>query len=167
MTFPNSPPLFLYGSLLTSRSRRSVRDWDVAEARPSGVTECLETKSGQQTLITLRSPIAASLLPRTSCPTHGTRGGPPEFSLVAAIFEDAVRCVHRASRGVTDRQFLDAVEWIASERGDWPFAFVNVCGFLGVDAAAVRKRLRIWDERVERDSRARVTQKADARSHAA
>jgi hypothetical protein len=105
--------------------------------------------------------LTANLLP------HGTRGCLPEFSLVAAIFEDAVRCVHRASRGVTDRQFLDAVEWIASERGDWPFAFVHVCGFLGVDAAAVRKRLRIWDERVERGSRARVTQKADARSHAA
>jgi hypothetical protein len=67
----------------------------------------------------------------------------PELSLVAALFEDAVRCVHRASRGVTHRQFLDAVEWIASERGDWPFAFVHVCSFLGVDAAAVRKRLRI------------------------
>ena len=44
---------------------------------------------------------------------------------------------------MTHRQFLDAVEWIASERGDWPFAFVHVCSFLGVDAAAVRKRLRI------------------------
>jgi len=67
----------------------------------------------------------------------------PELSLIAALFEDAVRCVHRTSRGVTHRQFLDAVEWIASERDDWPFAFVHVCSFLGVDAAAVRKRLRI------------------------
>ena len=67
----------------------------------------------------------------------------PELSLIAALFEDAVRCVRRASRGVTHRQFLDAVEWIGSERGDWPFAFVNVCGFLGVNAAAVPKRLRI------------------------
>ena len=74
---------------------------------------------------------------------HGTRVCLPEISLIAAIFEDAVRCVHRASRGVTHRQFLDAVEWIGSERGDWPFAFVNVCGFLGVNAAAVPKRLRI------------------------
>jgi hypothetical protein len=32
---------------------------------------------------------------------------------------------------VTHRQFLDAVEWIASEREDWPFAFVHVCSFLG------------------------------------
>jgi hypothetical protein len=95
--------------------------------------------------------LTANLLP------HGPGVCLSELSLVAAIFEDAVRCVHRASRGVTHRQFLDAVEWIASERGDWPFAFIHLCGFLGVDAAAVRKRLRIWDEQVERGSRARVT----------
>jgi hypothetical protein len=94
--------------------------------------------------------LTANLLP------HGPRVRLSELSLVAAIFEDAVRCVHRASRGVTHRQFLDAVEWIASERGDWPFAFIHVCGF-SAGAAAVRKRLRICDERVERGSRARVT----------
>ena len=65
----------------------------------------------------------------------------PEISLAAAIFEDAVRCVQRASRGVTHRQSSEAFAWIASERRDFPFAFVNVCDFLGVDAKAVRKRL--------------------------
>ena len=48
--------------------------------------------------------LTANLLP------HGPQVCLPELSLVAAIFEDAVRCVHRASRGVTHRQFLDAVE---------------------------------------------------------
>src|SRR5437016_5164174 len=68
---------------------------------------------------------------------YGTRGLLPEVSLVAAIFEDAVRCVQRASGGVTHRQSSEAFEWIASERRDWPFAFVNVCDFLGVNAKAV------------------------------
>ena len=111
---------------------------------------------------------------RTTDPTHATVAddsialtvnllpdGPrvslPELSLLAALFEDAVRCAHRASRGVTHRQFVDAVDWVASERGDWPFAFIHACGFLGVDPAAVRKRIRIWDERVEKGSRSRVT----------
>jgi hypothetical protein len=73
---------------------------------------------------------------------HGTQVFLPEISLIAAIFEDAVRCVQRASRGMTRRQFSEAVEWSASERRDWPSAFVNVCDLLGVDAKAVRKRLR-------------------------
>jgi hypothetical protein len=79
-------------------------------------------------------------------PPQGTRLCFPEISLVAAIFEDAVPSLQRPSRGVTHRQSSEASEWIASERRDWPFAFVNVCDLLGVDAKAVRKRLRIRDE---------------------
>jgi len=71
----------------------------------------------------------------------------PEISLVAAIFEDAVRCVQRTCPGVTNRQWLEAFEWIASERHDWPFAFVNICDFLGVDSSAVRARPGVWPER--------------------
>ena len=82
-------------------------------------------------------------------PNHvlrGTLADLPEISLVAAIFEDAVRCVQRAGRGVTHSQSSEAFEWIASERRDWPFAFANVCEFLRLDAKEVRKRLRIGNE---------------------
>ena len=82
----------------------------------------------------------ANLLPQ------GTRVCQPEISLVAAIFADAVHCVRRAGGGVTHRQSSEASEWIASERRDWPFAFVNVCDFLGVDAKMVRTRLRVGNE---------------------
>jgi hypothetical protein len=97
---------------------------------------------------------------------HGSRVCLPEISLVAAIFEDAVRCVQRASRGVTHDQSSEAFEWIASDRRDWLFAFVNVCDFLGVDAAAVRKRLRIKEEGSGKGSRARVIESAGAGDHA-
>jgi len=70
----------------------------------------------------------------------------PEISLVAAVFEDALRCVQRRSRGATPSQFSEAFQWIASDRHDWPFAFANVCAFLRLDAKAVRERLRIGDE---------------------
>jgi hypothetical protein len=84
--------------------------------------------------------------------TNGTHAYLSEMSLVAAIFEDAVRCVQRARRGVTDRQSSEALEWIASERHDWPFAFVNVCDFLGVDAKMVRTRLRLGNDGASRHS---------------
>jgi hypothetical protein len=102
----------------------------------------------------------ANLFPR------GTRVFLPEISLIAAIFEDAVHCVQRASRGITHRQFSEAVEWIASERCDWPFAFVNVCDLLGVDANTVRKRLRIRDEGSGKGSSARGIESADPADHA-
>lgn len=71
----------------------------------------------------------------------------PELSLLAAMFEDAVHCALRASRGVTHRQAAEARAWIASERCDWPFAFVSVCDFLGIDARDTRLRLRIESRR--------------------
>src|SRR5207237_5436609 len=79
--------------------------------------------------------------------SHGTRVCRPEISLVAAVFEDAVRCVQAGSRGVTHQQSSDAFEWITSERRDWPFDFVNLCDFLGIDAKAVRTPLRSNDVR--------------------
>jgi len=80
---------------------------------------------------------SASLLPQ------GAQACLPEISLVAAIFEDAVHCARRDGRAVTHRQKSEASEWIASERRDWPFAFVNVCDVLGMDAKVVRTRLRV------------------------
>jgi hypothetical protein len=82
----------------------------------------------------------ANLLP------HETRLHFPEIALLAAVFEDALRCAQRSSRGVTHRQSAEAFEWIASEQRNWPFAFLNVCELLGVNAAAVRDKLRIGDD---------------------
>jgi hypothetical protein len=76
-------------------------------------------------------------------PSDQARACLAELSLVAAIFEDAVHCARRSSGTVTHHASSEAAEWIASDRSDWPFAFVNVCDFLGVDAGVVRKRLEI------------------------
>jgi hypothetical protein len=89
---------------------------------------------------------------RANLPRRGAQLFLPEISLVAAILEDAVRCVQRARPSVTNRQWREAFEWIASERHDWPFAFVNICDFLGVDSRGVRARLGVWPERVGADS---------------
>ena len=79
----------------------------------------------------------ASLLP------EGSRLHLPEISLLAAIFDDAVHCIRRDGGGITHRQTSEALAWIASGRRDWPFAFANVCDFLGIDAEDVRTRLRV------------------------
>ena len=68
----------------------------------------------------------------------------PEMHLVAAILEDAVSCLTRnagARRGRRRRELVEARTWFQDECREWPFAFVNVCELLGLDAAAVRQRL--------------------------
>src|SRR4051812_31433597 len=82
----------------------------------------------------------------TNIAPEGAQACLPELSLVAAIFGDAVRCARRAGGSVTHRQSSEAREWIASERRDWPFTFVNVCDFLGIDPKTVRTRLQAGDE---------------------
>jgi len=42
---------------------------------------------------------------------------------------------------------ISVVAAIASERRDWPFAFIDVCDFLAVTAKLVRTRLRVENER--------------------
>jgi hypothetical protein len=79
-------------------------------------------------------------------PSQKARARLPEISLLAAIFEDAVRCVRRTRGGLTHRDSKDAADWIASGRSDWPFSFVNVCDLLGLDAEVVRARLEAGDE---------------------
>jgi hypothetical protein len=64
-----------------------------------------------------------------------------EIRLVAALFEDALRCLVRnadAQRGQRWRDFVAAQEWFKDDRRDWPFAFANVCEFLALDATEVR-----------------------------
>jgi hypothetical protein len=89
-------------------------------------------------------------LPEVLLPSQlGARRGAasrPELRLITALFEDALQII---SRGVEsgsgrrrDQEFQNACNWVLSEESDWPFAFVNVCEFLGLDIWAVRKRVR-------------------------
>ncbi len=69
----------------------------------------------------------------------------PEVSLMAAVLEDAIRCIQKnmnAKRGRARREFLDAVRWVFQPERSWPFAFENVCDTLGLSAGRVRRTVR-------------------------
>jgi hypothetical protein len=73
------------------------------------------------------------------------RAHSPEFRLVVAMFEEALRCVVSfadVQRGRQRRDFVEARDWFLDDGLDWPFGFVNVCDLLGLDAEAVRRSLR-------------------------
>jgi hypothetical protein len=72
----------------------------------------------------------------------GDTSGPR--ALMLAVLVDAVQCIEqgrRRRRFHAQRLAAEAETWVRSDRGDWPFAFVNVCEVLGLDPDALRKRL--------------------------
>ena len=74
----------------------------------------------------------------------------PEKRLMLAVLEDAVgtfqKYVNVSSRHGR-RLFSEVEEWFASADADWPFAFVNVCQALGLDAEYLRVGLWRWRDR--------------------
>jgi hypothetical protein len=77
----------------------------------------------------------------------------PEQRLMAAVLEDAFRCLHRKAvidSGVETEKVRRrlvpqnaAACWFASHDTTWPFSFENICAALGLDAGALRQRLRV------------------------
>jgi hypothetical protein len=79
----------------------------------------------------------------------------PEQRLMAAVLEEAFRCVHgkalidggaetgevRRRRRLVPQQA--AARWFESPDTSWPFSFENVCVALRLDAEALRQRLRV------------------------
>lgn len=77
-----------------------------------------------------------------------------ERRLMVAILEDAVD-VYRKQAGARDRKrrqlFEDAEAWIESSDTSWIFSYENICDVLGIDAAYLRKGLRVWKVRAGGD----------------
>src|SRR5438067_3812049 len=74
----------------------------------------------------------------------------PEKRLMLAVLEDAVGTLQKyvnVSSRYGRRLFSEAEEWFASPDADWPFAFVNVCQALGLDAEYLRAGLWRWRDR--------------------
>ncbi|GBD25886.1 hypothetical protein HRbin30_01213 [bacterium HR30] len=77
----------------------------------------------------------------------------PEQRLMLAILEDAVYTVlkYAGTRNRrTQRLVRDAERWMALSDRSWLFSFENICAVLGLEAEAVRARLRRLQLRAER-----------------
>jgi hypothetical protein len=70
----------------------------------------------------------------------------PQRRLMAAVLtravEDHQRQVERALFAWERKSTQDAVAWVASTDRLWPFSFENICEELGVEARALRAKLR-------------------------
>ena len=66
----------------------------------------------------------------------------PEKMLMFAMLVDAISCIDKLSAVAGppgNRQWLEARNWLCSNRQNWPFAFRNVCEILGFDADYLRR----------------------------
>ena len=66
-----------------------------------------------------------------------------ERRLFLAVLEDAIRLVRKGIDGpaFTARHAQADLDWIFSEDRTWPCSFLNVCGFLGLDAEWIRRQV--------------------------
>jgi hypothetical protein len=83
---------------------------------------------------------------RKKLPSEGER------KLLFAVLEDAIRCYlkHRdaGERALGNPEFVEAAEWLSSD-DDGPFAFVNICEALGIDADRLRSGISNHTRRLE------------------
>jgi hypothetical protein len=76
-------------------------------------------------------------------PSSQSRG---EYALMRAVLEEAVGCIENQFVSPHQRALQlarEAEEWVRSHETRWPFAFVNVCAALGLDADYVRRQLAL------------------------
>ncbi len=71
----------------------------------------------------------------------------PEAELMRAVLEDALLCFHEGlvcqGRRV-QRLAREAQEWLFSDDASWPFSFVSICAFLGLEPEYMRRGLKCW-----------------------
>mgnify|MGYP001216063910 CR=1 FL=1 len=78
---------------------------------------------------------------------HNHRYETFEIRLIQGVIEDAVQCYMTHLRSVTAlRKRQEAEEWFASADRSWPYAFLNLCDYLGVNADAFRRNLSAMRE---------------------
>ena len=79
-----------------------------------------------------------SQLPSASCWTAEKR-------LAAAVLASALVEIrdHHGSRGHR-RSVAEALEWVESDDGTWPFSFLRLCGLFALEVEWVRLVVRQW-----------------------
>ncbi len=68
-------------------------------------------------------------------------------ALLYAILSDAIRCFLEGKGAQTPdcgRAAREAEAWLFIDDKEWPFSFVNICEFLGLDPTYVRRGLKGW-----------------------
>ena len=96
----------------------------------------------------LHPPVDPEFDPETILPAQffgRAAAASPERRLMLAVLERALLDLQSSTSRRTSRmrRLAHAVDaWFAADNEAWPFSFANICHGLGLDAAAIRSRLR-------------------------
>ena len=71
---------------------------------------------------------------------HRSRAIRPETALALGVLWQAVIDL-RKNRGIGDRVYQDARDWVASDDRTWPYSFLNLCDALGLPGEILRETL--------------------------
>jgi hypothetical protein len=93
-----------------------------------------------------QQPSGASVLPAPCfSPPTSLYTGCPEISLMRAVLEDALVCVHRqdeTARRRVQREAREAEEWLLCDEAHGIFSYVYVCAVLELEPESIRQELR-------------------------
>lgn len=123
---------------------------------PSGVNHLGTTpEQNEQTILHSATALISNevLLPEQFYAPLGQRVSSPEQRLMLAVLEDAVYTIlkHAGSSSKRGRRLVREVQrWLGASEPSWPFSFENICAVLGLDAVALRQRLRCLQLQGER-----------------
>lgn len=110
--------------------------WNLARAVRG---EC--TSNGARQLLDGHPYVGVQIAP----PRQTVQSACPEARLMLAVLDHALNDIQHGARVDSDRAralVAEALAWIASDDLHWPFAFLNICDVLGLDAQAVRRQVR-------------------------
>ncbi|HSP96920.1 MAG TPA: hypothetical protein VL049_06700 [Candidatus Dormibacteraeota bacterium] len=68
----------------------------------------------------------------------------PELRLVAAVLAQAIADVRWPRSDPHGQIRADALRWLRSDDGTWPYGFVRICEMLHLEPAWVRQRVNGW-----------------------
>ena len=93
-----------------------------------------------------KQPSGASVLPAPCfSPPTSLYTGCPEVSLMRAVLDDPLACVHRpdeTARRWVQREAQEGEEWLFSDDAHGIFSYVSVCAVLGLEPTSIRQELR-------------------------
>lgn len=132
---------------------RRVSNATTVEPRPSLLVRSARDTNEMATAIVE----PAAVLPEQFFATHSSgyqsRGA---YALMRAVLEDALLCFEKQFMNPSPQSLRLAREaegWVQSHNASWPFAFVNVCAALELDADSVRRQLVLRRQGVTRPLR--------------
>jgi len=112
-------------------------------ARERGGLECPRGSDGAPELAVIDHLMAGGELLPAQLPS--ATNWSPQKKLAAAVLASALIEIrdHHGSASHR-RRVAEALDWVRSDDGEWPFSFLRLCGLFGLEAEWVRASVQHW-----------------------